>query len=148
MGVIPKSSAATPIYFHMRVAEPDVVIQGTWAKDIDNGRIYNGSLRNLVGVADGDGFEVNFRCPSGIYTIRFDTTVAGNRGVLDFYIDGAEQIAWDLYAAGADQNVRREITGKPLGRGEHTIKFLMDGKHASSTDYKLSVGSIVIQRTG
>ncbi len=53
----------------------------------------------------------------------------------------------DLYAASADKLNVEEITGLVLTAREHTLKFRVDGKNASSSDYFFRTAAISLQRT-
>jgi hypothetical protein len=131
----------------MLTTEPDAVGQGTWAIAINTGLPFNGRFSNVSASADGDNFSLNFRCASGVYTLQFNAAKDGSWGILDIDIDDVEVGSFDLYAGVADYNNVEEVTGISLGRGEHTLKFRIDGKNASSSDYNVFLQGIALKRT-
>ncbi len=137
---------STPIFWNMLTVAPDVVGQGTWVRAVNSSFLYGGQFYNTTS-ADGDEFSVNFRCPVGTYTIRFSAIKDSDRGIVDTYVDASEEDSIDLYAAAADYLNVVEITGVSITAGSHTLKFVVDGKNGSSSDYFLNVNGISLQRT-
>ncbi len=135
-----------PIFWNMLTASPDVVGQGTWTRAIGPSVVYNAVFRNITS-ANGDNFTCNFRCPTGTYKLRFNAGEADDRGIVDVDIDTVEKGSFDLYAAVPNETNIEEITGIVLSAGAHTLKFRVDGKNGSSTDYFFLTQGIWLQRT-
>jgi len=139
-------SPPTPIFFNMLTIAPDAVGQGTWARTVNTSALYNALFANST-TADADEFSVNFYCPAGTYTIRFNALQSTNQGIVDIYLDGSEIDSQDLYAGSASYIYIHEITGRVLTEGEHTLRFVIDGKNGSSSDFVFSTDGVTIQRT-
>lgn len=146
MPVIAQDFPSTPMYWNMLTTEPDVVGQGTWTRFVSVNYLYTGGFYESSS-NDGDNFSVNFRCLAGTYTLRFNSVKGTSYGILDIDIDGVEIGSKDAYAAGVDYDNIEEISGIVISSGQHTIKFRIDGKHASSTDYFINLNGIYLQRT-
>lgn len=140
------AQVSTPIYWNMLTAAPDVVGQGTWARSASTTGFYQGYLTNTT-TGDGDNYTMNFRCPAGTYTLRFNAWKSVGAGIVDIYFDGGEEDSIDLYAVGSDALYIHETAGVVLGAGAHTLKFQIDGKNASSANYFFTHEAIYLQRT-
>lgn len=138
--------ATIPIFWNMATAEPDVIGQGTWSRIVDTAFLYNEQFFNTTD-NDGDNFTMNFRCPAGTYTLRFNAPKFSSAGILDIDIDASEEGSFDLYAAVRDTLNIEEITGLTLSAGSHTLKFRIDGKNGASTDHIITLSGIYLQRT-
>ena len=139
----------TPLSRNMLTSDPDVTDTGTWARTRDSAYLYCGHFANST-AADADAFSVKFRCPAGTYTLRFNAPKRNDVGIVKPYIDGVQKGdagGYDLYAASADNLNCVEITGLTLTAGEHTLKFKIDGKNASSSGYRFRASGINLQRT-
>lgn len=145
-----KASISTPIYWNMLTNEPDAVGQGTWIHFAQTSHLYNGAFQNSTGVdigGNGDNFTMNFRCPAGTYTLRFNSTTSTFLGIIDVYIDASEEGSFDAYSAAIDYNNIEEISGLVLTSGEHALKFQIDGKNALSSAWYMRLSGITLQRT-
>ena len=138
------SCVSTPISWNMLTAAPDVVGQGTWIRTILNSQLYNGRFTNSSST-NGDNFTLNFRCPAGTYTLRFNAYKCVLGGIVDVDIDASEEGSFDLYDAGAVSLNIEEISGLALSAGAHTLKFRIDG--TSVNTYQFRAEGIILQRT-
>lgn len=146
MTVLLQSRAKTPICWNMLTIAPDVVGQGTWVRFVSTNYLYNGSIYDATPL-DGDNFTVNFRCPAGTYTLHFNDIQGASYGIVDVDIDGVEVGSKDMYSAGSVFTNVEEITGIVLSRGDHTLKFRIDGKNGSSSNYFINLSHVSLQRT-
>lgn len=91
----------------------------------------------------------NFNARAGTYTLEVLHKAGASRGIADVYIDGVLQgTKIDQY--GASNVARREtIAGIVIPTdGDHTIRFVMATKNASSTGYVGTLSAISLRRTG
>jgi len=140
---------STCIYWNLLTAEPDVIHQGTWYRQQSSDRLFCGEFRNPT-VEDGDGFSCNFRGPAGTYTLRFNAVRHTDGGIVKVYVDDVQvgdAGGYDTYAASKDVLNIVEITGISLTAGAHALKFLLDGKNASSDAYRFRASGVWLQRT-
>lgn len=138
---------SSPIFWNMLTSDPDVVGQGTWARAVSGAYPCNGYLLNTT-TADGDNFTLNFRCMAGTYTLKFNSPRGTNRGIIDIYVDGSEEGSFDNYNGSTVELTVRAIAGIVIATsGTHTLKFQLDGKHASSSDYIFTPSGIQLLRT-
>ena len=142
----PVSGPISPITLNMLNIAPSAVGQGTWlifaTPSLWGGFFYNSTN------ADGDEFNVVFRCPPGIYTLRLNYWLNSLRGIMDVDIDGVEVGSIDAYAAVDDSTPVYEITGIQLSGGEHVITIRVDGKNVGSGGFTASTTAITLQKTG
>lgn len=139
---------STPLYWNLLTTKPDSIGQGTWARAQSSARLYGGDFSNTT-TANSDNFTSNFRCPAGTYTLRFNAVKNTDAGIVKVYIDGVQVGTvggYDEYAALDAANIE-EITGLVLTAGEHTLKFELSGKNASSSSYRFRTSGIWLQRT-
>ena len=146
MGMILQSRAAIPIFWNMITIAPDAVGQGSWSRLVNASAFYNALFSNGAG-ADGDNYTINFRCPAGTYTFRINAWKDAWSGIVDIDIDGVEIDSYDLYAAVSDYDNIEETTGLSLGRGEHALRFRVDGRNGSSNGWNFIHQAMNLQRT-
>jgi hypothetical protein len=96
---------------------------------------------------NGNYVTFPFKVKAGTYAIRVGAVLSSTHGIVDIYVDGVEVGSQDLYAS-PDSWTTKQITGLALAAGEHTIKFMIDGKNVSSTDYQSFINFCCIYRTG
>lgn len=140
---------STPLFWNMLTTAPDVVGQGTWARAQSSSRLYGGDFTN-TSAADGDKFTSNFRCPAGTYTLRFNAGKNTDGGIVKVYVDDVQvgnAGGYDTYSDPKDVLNIEEITGIAIGAGEHELKFVLDGKNASSEAYRFRAAAVWLQRT-
>lgn len=100
-------------------------------------------LNNVTATANnGDFFTCRFQIAAGKYVLNVNVSKTTNRGKVDVYIDNVKvnSTTLDLYAdilAQANWQVTNIVIAKS---GIHEIKFVVNGKNASSTDYIMAMG--------
>ena len=101
--------------------------------------------------ADGVYYILNLPLAAGTYRIAINYAKSANMGKFDLYMDGVKvsgATPLDAYAASTSYNNQWNVTGVVIATGGwHVLKILTNGKNASSSDYRLYVGAIVIHRT-
>ena len=133
------------ITWNMLTDDPDVIGQGTWTRAATSTYPYNGYLLNSS-TNNGDNLTLNFRCSAGTYKLGFNASKGTNRGIIDIYFDASEEGSFDLYGSTDTANVEI-ITGISLTAGAHTLKFQIDGKNGSATDYVFVLQGVHLIRT-
>jgi hypothetical protein len=145
----PSSGAAyaSPLSWNMLTRPPDAIGAGTWANSTSSASNapYNGYLWNTSN-ANLDNCSVDVRVPAGTYTLRMNVIKTTAMGIMDVDLDGAEVGSLNCYAAVTAFDIL-SITGLTMN-GPHTLRFRVDGKHASATDYNLRLSGIELIRTG
>jgi len=94
---------------------------------------------------DGDYAIIKCILAAGNYTIRHYYTKSSTAGKHDIYVDGVKVTSSviDQYAASTAQAATDTAITLAVA-GEHTFKWLVNGKHASSGDYYLYMGLVSI----
>ena len=80
----------------------------------------------------------------GDYTIDILCYTENDAGKLDITIDGSVACTIDLYSASTDKNVEFSESIGTLAVGLHTIKFIGNGRNASSSAYYLRIQAFAI----
>ena len=129
------------------LVKPISVGQGTWTLTLASSYWLCQYFKNTT-IADADNCTFNVYLNKGTYKIitlhRVDTT----RGVLDLDIDGVEVTSIDMYAAAGVQTVSDTDSTIIVESGLKALRLRVDGKHASSSGYMVTVSAIIFQRTG
>lgn len=87
---------------------------------------------------DGDEYIFYIPLAAGSYTLSFRHMGNNDRGKIDCYWDGVKQgSTTDLYASSASYNVIVTFPITNLTDGQHTLMFKVNGKNASSSDYRV-----------
>lgn len=91
--------------------------------------------------ADGNTSTNGFKLRPGSYTMNVLGITNASYGKVDWYIDNALAVsAQDWYSAGATYNVIKTATVQVYGVSPwHTLKAVVNGKNASSSDYILAL---------
>jgi len=101
--------------------------------------------------ADGVYYILNLPLAAGTYTVLVSYGKNTSYGKFDMYMDGVKisgATPLDCYAASATYNNEWAVTGVVIAAGGwHVLKILTNGKHASSSDYRIIFGNVVIHRT-
>jgi hypothetical protein len=106
---------------------------------------------NSAAEAENGGYVIaNVPLDVGTYTINFVYLKLDSAGKFDLYVDGTHYGATlDCYASSASYNNQADYTSIVISyKGVHTIKFLANGKNASSSEYRLGLSLVNIVRTG
>jgi lysophospholipase L1-like esterase/histone H3/H4 len=98
------------------------------------------------------GAWIEFTLPNvaaGTYDVRFLYKANFNRGIVQASIDGVNQGSpCDQYAAAAAQQVACSLASKTLTAGNHTIRFTVTGKNASSAGFMMVIDQISLTASG
>ncbi|HXU01032.1 MAG TPA: GDSL-type esterase/lipase family protein [Polyangia bacterium] len=89
---------------------------------------------------------IEFTLPNvaaGTYDLKVLYKANTNRGIVQASVDGANQgAACDQFATAAAQQVACSAGSKTLSAGNHTIRFTVTGKNASSTGFMMVIDQI------
>jgi hypothetical protein len=86
--------------------------------------------------ANADSFTLGVFLAAGSYTMSVLGLAYTSRGKLDWYIDDVAVVTGqDWYDAGLTANVTKTATVAVATDGMHTLKGIVNGKNAESTDY-------------
>jgi hypothetical protein len=105
-------------------------------------------VANLANSADGDEYKWSFDIAPGTYTVKAFVRAMPSAPKWDMYLDDVSfATGLDNYAAGVTRNVEKSGTMIVAEGGRHVLKFKVNGKHASATDYQFGLTCITINRT-
>lgn len=95
--------------------------------------------------ANNDEWTNGFVCAAGTYSINFLTITDADRGMLDVYVDDVSvATGLDFYLASVVRNTVISASGIVLTAGYHTLRCKVNGKHASSTGYRIPLSKIYL----
>lgn len=97
--------------------------------------------------SDGDVYTVPFYIDAGTYTISIWLGKIGSGGKSDWYLDDVLKLsAVEMYAGTNDLSVAPQtITSAVLTAGYHELRAVINGKNASSSDYRLPINFISVE---
>ncbi len=122
--------------------------QGTWSFAIDNLQMLNLVISNTASLADGDNISWNVYLAVGTYTLLLLYYKSSSHGILDIDLAGGEIGSIDQYAAGTTRNQLYTIAAiGVVAAGIQTLTCRVDGKHGSSSNYKVIIAAIMMWRT-
>lgn len=104
-------------------------------------------MRRTSSGLQNDTVEWTVRVPAGTYTLRLLHTTGTNIGIYTVLVDAVSVGTIDGYANPGAAAVS-DITGIALAAGEHTVRFTMATKNASSSAYYGVVSAFILTRTG
>lgn len=89
--------------------------------------------------ADGNSFTQSFVLAEGTYTLSILGQTRGDAGMVDWYVDGVVVGAGqDWYSGGVVSNVVKTVADIVIVEsGRHVLTGVINGKHASSSNYTL-----------
>ena len=121
---------------------------GTWAVAGYTGQVL-GFCMAQAGPADGEYITYKIWLDAGTYTFLLCHIKGGNGGLCDIYIDAVEIGSADQYNAATTYNQSYRVDGIVIATsGIKVVKFLIDGKNASSSGYKAWISYFSLWRTG
>lgn len=99
---------------------------------------------------NGDTYDWTVMLEKGTYALNILYVKSSAGGRADVTIDGVEVVtALEFYASSAAWNQESTTTSIDITySGRHDIRFTVDGKHASSSDYSVYLTKITLIRTG
>jgi hypothetical protein len=93
--------------------------------------------------ANGDWFEWDFWLQAGTYTVRFLGTTQTFNGKLDWYLDNVSIVTGQEWYANPSAYKQYSVASVTVsGNGYHKLRAVVNGKHASSTDYGMDMSWI------
>lgn len=100
--------------------------------------------------ANGDVYVYSFMAEKGTYSMLYYYLKSSAGGKADIYIDDVKVVSLlDHYAASATYDQKSTTTAIAVTyNGRHELKLVVNGKHASSSDYSLYHSAISLWRTG
>jgi hypothetical protein len=102
---------------------------------VNTGQRYSHYVSRAVGV-DGDAMEQSFVLRAGRSLLSVLGFTTNGNGKVDWYLDGALVVAGqDWYSAVTAFNVIQTATIVVGSNGLHTLRAVVNGKHASSSSY-------------
>ena len=113
-----------------------------------NAQLYN-TRTNQDPAANGDSFSNGFLLAAGNYTLSLLGSTGAVFGKVDWYVDDALQISGqDWYSAATARNVVKRAPIGVAADGWHTLKGVVNGKHASSTGFYITLTKLWIMAEG
>jgi thermitase len=99
------------------------------------------------GSAVGDWIQFTLpNLAAATYNIKVYYKSNNNRATVRATVDGANQgSVFDEYAATAAQQVSFNLGSKTVAAGNHTLRFTITGKNASSSGYTMTIDKIVLK---
>ena len=93
------------------------------------------------GAANGDSWGWNVYLAEGTYSFLVLGASATSAGKVDWYLDGSTfTTGQDWYTTALTYNVTKTTTNVTVtGSGVHTLKSVINGKNASSSNYYLNM---------
>lgn len=119
--------------------ESTVTAGGALAYSIDTLSAYNYRFAQ-VSPANGDAFTQSFFLRAGSYVLSALGLTGAGGGLLDWYIDGSLVLSgWDYYSASSTWNVIKTGNVTIVGDGYHTLRGVVNGKNASSSNFAINL---------
>jgi len=105
-------------------------------------------LTTVTPIANGNSLELDFFCAKGQYEIWQVTALAPSWGIVDRYIDGVFLNSLSHYQAGTLLNQIMNISNgyDILTDGKHTMKFTVNGKAGTSSNYQFGLTALFGQK--
>lgn len=136
---------------HITIMPPSYssIVQGTWAWTSNVNQWGGGYFGNSTS-ADADELNYKIYLAPGTYTLASCGVENTDHGIMKVYIDGTLVMTKDYYnAGGATYNVITNQTGISISSaGIKTVRVVVDGKNAGSSDYWLTLSYLALYLTG
>lgn len=97
---------------------------------------------------DGDYYEWYANLAAGTYTLTFLFWRDTDRAITTWSLDGVDIGTVDQYGSNAPNTAGTISSITVAADGNYTLRCRANGKHASSTDYYLTIQSVTLHRTG
>lgn len=121
-------------------------VSGSWGFTYGANYIFYSHRQNMS-PADGDENYVEVFLPAGDYKLYAFSYKGTDRGIMEIYADATLIVSSDLYAgSGAVTQPNGTFTVASDKLVKLTVK--VNGKNASSSDYRIMFGELAIVRTG
>lgn len=86
--------------------------------------------------ANGDTFTIGLFAAAGMYTLSVLYFADSDKGIVDYYIDDVKIMTVDQYSAATVWNSVSSASASIRKNGWHSFKSVVNGKNASSSNYK------------
>lgn len=124
-----------------------VLVGGDIAISVSVGNILNMIAYQPLGI-NGNSLEMYTFLAAGTYTLGVFGSVGTNKGKLDWYMDDVKVVTGqDWYHATNIPNTLKTTSIPVIGNGHHKLKYVVNGKHAGSSDYCISMILIYLKRS-
>lgn len=135
-----------PWYASPNIQVPQSAQVGTWAIAFSSNRVLRA---NAAGAADGDYAQWDVLLSAGTWQLDVVYLSATSAGIMQAQIDGTNVGSTvDTYAAAGVADNLHTVTGIAVATaGLHTLKLLVSGKNASSSNYILRIQAVALRRT-
>jgi len=95
---------------------------------------------------NGDKMFAYFTCKGNETKLYIRSFKDSNSGIWDLYVNGVlDSSGYDSYAAAGVSVSLEIILTEPIIKGLNIIEFRVNGKNASSTGYKITISSMLVQ---
>jgi hypothetical protein len=109
----------------------------TVADTVSGGNFYFYRGPTAANANDGDEYTYSFVLAAGSYTLTTYGASVGSAGMVDYYLDGTLiSSGEDWYSGALTDGVKKTQTATIAVGGRHTLKIKLNGKNASSTDFR------------
>lgn len=98
--------------------------------------------------ANGDTFTQDFTCAAGTYSFSSYGSSTTDRGRIDWYIDATKVVSLEEWYAASAGDILKTTSSIAITAGAHTLSGVVNGKHASSSGYKIVLAAMWLVRTG
>ena len=122
------------------------VTQGTWSATINASVVGNAFFANVGAINDEISFTLGLE--AGTYSVGFLYHQGTDRGITTVTLAGTSLGTFDGYNGTSSLNLIKTFTGAVVTTGgSNTLDLKVASKNASSTNYRLLVSAITLQRT-
>jgi hypothetical protein len=111
-----------------------------------NAAYYETFIARQEASADGDTFTHSFvLAPGFVYQLGFTGLTAAGGGILDVFIDDEYITTRDFYSAASTPQPKMTGGYYYATPGRHVLKGVVNGHHASSTNYNINIAKIFFE---
>lgn len=122
---------------------------GTWTRTLSSSQLGMGQYDNATSHAINDEVVYNVALDAGTWTLTVIGQTRSTGGISTVYLDATSLGTLDLYSASTTNNVVKQITGFTVSApGVYALKFKVESKNASASEYRFIAQLITLTRTG
>ena len=137
--------------WHMGWSSADIVTGYTFTR-YQNSTNLGGGLSgpaNLGEADDGDSISWYLNLEPGTYSLTTIYQKGPNSPIIEVFVDSTSLGTFDTYTGVGTPNQVQTTAGITIGsNGNYLLKYLANGKNASSGDYQMLIHAFGIARTG
>ena len=139
------------VLHNLLTSDPTTIVQGTWARQVNAGYLFQGTYDNTAFTANADAIEIDCYIPSaGVWNLNLNLPHMPDAAIVKLFMDtvqiGLAQ-GYDGYAAGLDPYAIVTVEGLALTAGKHTLRIKADGKNGLSASFVVRLQAIEFVRT-